>query len=391
LGKEKQPWLSNSSHQKRLIYCEPGRSDYLIPWNVLRSDEKPYTVASNVVEAFQRTWSSTLSAAPQFKNITLHSLILLIEHNRTLVDLPRLLLDENFRNGLVDKSQNKEVVNFFRQRYDAWGKQQSSRTESLLNKVTALTLNDSLRLMLGAKENQLDLRKIMDSGKILIVNLGTCDSETRSLLGSLLTVGLEQAAKSRISVEEHKRKPWFCLIDEFQQFVANEGSAQVLAHILSEVRKMGLRLGLAHQGWHQLTNTRLQGALDQAQVKVVFGSGTKTAKVVAEEIFTPHPDEKGHGSMTKQKQKFVEAIRNQHRREVFVTPPESNRVVALKTLTVPTPVVGIDDLEEVKIQQLLKTGRSTQALRKEVTPQDTIGTAASHLPKPLEQPATFMG
>ena len=86
IGKDKEPWLKNPDNAGRLIYCEPGRNDFLIPWNVLKSDDKPYTVASNIVEAFQRTWSATLSAAPQFKNITLHSLMLLIEHKRTLVD-----------------------------------------------------------------------------------------------------------------------------------------------------------------------------------------------------------------------------------------------------------------------------------------------------------------
>jgi hypothetical protein len=79
------------------------------------------------------------------------------------------------------------------------------------------------------------------------------------------------------------------MIDEFQRFVANEGSAQALAEILSEARKFGLLLGMAHQGWHQLNNNRLEGALDQAQIKVVFGSGTKTGRVIAEEMFSLDP------------------------------------------------------------------------------------------------------
>jgi hypothetical protein len=340
--------------------------------NVFARADSPYTIAVNVIEAFQRTWSESLAAAPQFKNVALHSLLLLVEHQLSLAELPRLLMDKEFRERLLASSQNQEVTMFFRQRYDRWGNEQALRIESLLNKVTALTLNESLKAMLGDKENRLSLRSIMDEGKLLIVNLGTCDHETRDLLGSMLTVELEQAALSRAELEPEARRPWFCVLDEFQRFVANEGSAQVLAQMLSEVRKMGLRLCLAHQGWHQLGNTRLEGALDQAQIKVVFGSGTKTARVVAEELFIPDPQKVKHEvvdpdaqdrshpyyeSLLDQKELFVQSIRRQARREVVLLPPESDRVIELRTLTVPNPGAGTAELEKVKQKLLKRTGK----------------------------------
>jgi hypothetical protein len=73
---------------------------------------------------------------------------------------------------------------------------------------------------------------------------------------------------------EENRNRWFCVLDEFQRFIANVGSALAVAEMLSEARKFGLLLGLSHQGWHQLDNRRLEGALDQAQIKIVFGSGS---------------------------------------------------------------------------------------------------------------------
>ncbi|HUV52080.1 MAG TPA: type IV secretion system DNA-binding domain-containing protein [Dehalococcoidia bacterium] len=368
-----RPWLADPKNAARVIYCEPGRGDYFIPMNMLAGSDRPYTIATNVIEAFQRTWSESLAAAPQFKNVALHALLLLIEHRLSVVELPWLLMDRDFRERLVEQSQNEEVVAFFRQRFDKWGNEQALRIESLLNKVTALTLNDSLKVMLGDDENRLNMRQIMDEGKILIVNLGTCDHETRDLLGSMLTVQLEQAALTRVEMEEHQRKPWFCVLDEFQRFVANEGSAQVLAQMLSEVRKMGLRLCLAHQGWHQLGNTRLEGALDQAQIKVVFGSGTKTARVVAEELFVADPEKIKHQvadsqaqerthpyyeNLMEQKEMFVQSIRRQARREVVVLPPESDRVISLRTLTVPAPDIKREGLEQLKVPLLQTYGKS---------------------------------
>ena len=372
-GANRQPWLANPENASRVVYLEPGRGDYFIPMNVLTSyTDKPYTIATNVIEAFQRTWSETLAAAPQFKNVALHSLLLLVEHRLTLAELPKLLMDSDFRTPLLEQSQNQEVIDFFHQRFERWGREQAVRIESLLNKVTALTLNDSLKMMLGDQENNLNLRQIMDEGKILIVNLGTCDHETRDLVGSLLTVGLEQAALSRLELQEAERRPWFCILDEFQRFVANEGSAQVLAQMLSEVRKMGLRLCLAHQGWHQLGNTRLEGALDQAQIKVIFGSGTKTARVIAEELFAPDPEkikhevpdpqaqERSHPyyeSLSDQKEMFVQSIHDQKRRQVLVMPPEGNQVISLRTLDVPNPIMSPEKLDAVKVKLLRQVGK----------------------------------
>ena len=297
---------------------------------------------------------------------------LLVEHRLTLAELPKLLMDSDFRTPLLEQSQNQEVIDFFHQRFERWGREQAVRIESLLNKVTALTLNDSLKMMLGDQENNLNLRQIMDDGKILIVNLGTCDHETRDLVGSLLTVGLEQAALSRLELQEAERRPWFCILDEFQRFVANEGSAQVLAQMLSEVRKMGLRLCLAHQGWHQLGNTRLEGALDQAQIKVIFGSGTKTARVIAEELFAPDPEkikhevpdpqaqERSHPyyeSLSDQKEMFVQSIHDQKRRQVLVMPPEGNQVISLRTLEVPNPMMSPEQLDNIKVKLLRQVGK----------------------------------
>jgi hypothetical protein len=369
----RRPWLSEPDNARRLLYCEPGRDDYFIPMNVLASADRPYTVATNVIEAFQRTWSESLAAAPQFKNVALHSLLLLIEHALSLAELPRLLMDADFREGLLERSREEDVIAFFRQRFARWGKEQALRVESVLNKVTALTLNPTLKVMLGSEENGLNLRRIMDQGQVLIVNLGTSDHETRDLLGSLLTVSLEQAALARAEIPEEHRHPWFCVLDEFQRFVANEGSAQVLAQMLSEVRKMGLRLCLAHQGWHQLGNARLEGALDQAQIKVVFGSGSKTARVVAEELFVADPQKVKHEvsdpgaqerthpyfeSLMEQRELFVQAIRRQGQREITLLPPDSDRVVSLRTLTVPSPTATPEQLEALKAALLERYGRS---------------------------------
>lgn len=364
-AKSNQTWLSNPENASRLVYVEPGRQDFFTPMNFLKDDGQQYTLATNIIEAFQRTWSKELAVAPQFKNTALHGLLLLIENQLSLVELPQLFLNKDFRDSLLEKSTNEDVKMFFEFRFGQWKNEQALRIESLLNKVTALTLNPSLRLMLGANQNWLNLRQIMDEGKILIVNLGKCDHETRNLLGSLLVVNLEQAALSRANLPEEERNRWICVIDEFQKFIVNDGSAMALAEMLSEARKFKLFLVLAHQGWHQLGNSRLEGALDQAQLKVIFGSGTKTGRIIAEELFTPDPQKTKHEtesgtkyfeSLLEQKELFIQQIRQQKHREIFVLPPDSDTVIPLKTIDVPKVDVHPSQLEEIKTQILSKTG-----------------------------------
>ena len=349
--RHQQPWLDRPRNAHRLVYCEPGRSDYVTPWNVFKTQGDPYTIATNVWEAFRRTWSQSLTAAPQSKNIAIHSLLLLIEHRLTLVDLPRLLINEEFREGLVARSRNPEVVSFFNNRFRSWGKQGVLRTEPLLNKVTALTLNDHLRRMLGSQANRLDLRRIMDQGQVLIVNLGWCDQETRALMGSLLTVSLEQAAMSRVKSPIQRRRPFFCIIDEFQGFVNTDGSS----HILSETRKAGMRFGFAHQGQYQLPLLRFQSTQEQTPFKILFGCGEKTARAVSREIFTPKLNSKDAGSVAGQREAFVQQVKNLRPRQIMYW-RLGDKVRCLKTINIPNPQVSQEQVEEVKVRLLKQHG-----------------------------------
>lgn len=268
---------------KHLIYFEPTRQDRIIPFNVLATDGRPYEIAQRVVEAFRRTWPESLREAPHFSNIATAALMVLVENGLTLIDMHRLLVDADWREALLERTANSEVVSFFHDRYDRWGREAPALRESTLNKVAAFTFNPYLRLVLGQRENRLNLRRIMDEGQVLLVDLGRCDGETRRLLGSLLVTGLEQAAASRQGIPREKRRACYTYIDEFQDFAANPGSVKSLAQILSECRKFGLHLTLAHQNLSQLS-PRMLGAIGNIQTRVFFGLARRDAEWFAHEV-----------------------------------------------------------------------------------------------------------
>jgi hypothetical protein len=267
--------LDNPAIVSQLIYVDPSREDYVIPFNVLATEDKPYAVATSVLEAFRRTWPESLREAPHFSNIMFHALLVLIHTRMTLMDLPRLLVDKEWRDELLIRAGEPKLTAFFHDRYEQWGRDGAVMRESTLNKVTALSINPYLEIMLGQQENHLDFRAIMDEGKILLLSLGNSDPETRRLIGSLVVTGLELAMRRR-----QNRNLWNLTIDEFAGYVANEGSAQTLEHVLSEGRKFRMTMTVAHQTLSQLTANMI-GALGNVHTKIIFGIGRYDAEYFA--------------------------------------------------------------------------------------------------------------
>lgn len=217
----------------------------------------------------------------------LHALLLLIHAKLTLIDLPRVLTDKQFRESLLASVNIADVTDYFHRRFDAWSEKDPRLLESSLNKVTALTLNPHIRLMLGQKENRLNLRQLMDEGKVLLADLGHCGDESQRLIANLLTVGIEAAAFSRDTIPTAQRRPFYFYIDEFQDFVSDGGDGggvKTLSKILSGARKYGLHLILANQNLSQLSERMIGAIIGNVWTKVIMGCSEQDAFTFARYI-----------------------------------------------------------------------------------------------------------
>src|SRR6266545_3931429 len=99
-------YFADEAAYQKMIYLDPTRTDYTIPFNVLKFDLPPNDVAEIIIEAFRRTWPRALAEAPRFSNIALVSLLVLIETGQTLAQLPKLLTDVGYRKGLLAQVRN---------------------------------------------------------------------------------------------------------------------------------------------------------------------------------------------------------------------------------------------------------------------------------------------
>jgi type IV secretory pathway TraG/TraD family ATPase VirD4 len=157
----------------------------------------------------------------------------------------------------------------------------------LQNKLGALLTDPRLRAILTGKRSTFDVRRIMDDGKVLLVNLskGEIGEGPSTLLGSLLVSAITQAALERAELPEAARRPFWLYLDEFQSF-----STLALATMLSELRKYKVGATVAHQYLSQLDPQVRDAALSNAGTLICFRLGAHDARYLAPEfapVFEP--------------------------------------------------------------------------------------------------------
>ena len=376
--------LTDPAIRERVIYIDPSRTDFVVPFNVLATEGTPYDIASGILEAFRRTWPESLREAPHFANVATAALIVLVENKLTLMDMHRLLTDTDFREACLEKVSEQSAVEYFHQRYDRWGRDAPVMKESTLNKVGAFSLNPRLKVMLGQKENHLNFVKIMDEGKILLLDLGRSDGETNRLIGNLVTTGIERAMRRRSN-----RRLWPLTIDEFASYVANEGSVKTLSHVFSEGRKFALSMCVGHQDLSQLT-PRMLGALSNVQTKVIFGVGRQDAEYFAKSIGRVDTEAIKRDPKTETQHEIFEPISNQWEEwvdHIRFQPPrqavissQDGGVTEIRTISIPPYQVIEAAVEEARKDSLRRYGipYSRAVSNLEQTPDKSESADAKH-------------
>jgi hypothetical protein len=180
----------------------------------------------------------------------------------------------------VTHPQVKEFWLFEFEKYSAW--MRSEAIAPILNKIGQLLTTIPIRNIVGQKQNRFNIREVMDKGKILIVNLskGKIGEDSCALLGAMIITQIQLAALSRADLPEKERKSFYCFVDEIHSFLT-----QSFADILSEARKYGLHLVLAHQYIEQLEDNLKAAIFGNVGTLISFRVGAEDAKYLAREFY----------------------------------------------------------------------------------------------------------
>ncbi|MDP3975423.1 MAG: type IV secretion system DNA-binding domain-containing protein [bacterium] len=204
------------------------------------------------------------------------------EEGATLIDVPRIFVDNEFMKYKVAKVKNPVVKSFWEHEYANTGERERQEMIPYFSaKFGPFITNTIMRNTIGQPKSAFNFRQCMDEGKILLINLskGKIGDLNTQLLGLVCVAQLQMAAMSRVDLPEDKRKPFYLYVDEFQNFATDS-----FCSILSEARKYQLALIMAHQYIGQLTVSKF-GKQSTAIRDAVFGNvGTILAfKIGAED------------------------------------------------------------------------------------------------------------
>lgn len=241
-------------HRKKdVIYFNPADTDFHIGFNVIQLDDPKYKhlVASGLMGIFTKIWANAWSSRMEY--ILNNAILALLDTpGTTLLGIPRLLVDKDYRQMIIGNLKDPVVKAFWVHEYEQWREQfRNEAIAPIQNKVGQFLSTSIIRNVVGQPKSTIDIFNIMNEGKIFLVNVskGRIGEDNSALLGGMIITKIQLAAMERVRIPEEERKDFYLYVDEFQNFATDS-----FANILSEARKYRLNLTVAHQYTAQLEN-----------------------------------------------------------------------------------------------------------------------------------------
>lgn len=272
------------SRIKDVVYFNPADTQFPMAFNPLEVYDparKP-NISSEVIGVLKRMFGD--SWGPRLEHILRYTLLALLDRPyATMLDISRMLTDKEFRKETLEYCQDVTVLQFWKQEFGSWGEKQVTESVApILNKVGAFTANPIIRNIIGQPKSSFDIRKIMDEGKILVVNLskGLIGEDNAAILGAFLVTKVQLAAMSRSDIENvDDRRPFYLYVDEFQNFATDS-----FAVILSEARKYGLNLTVANQYTSQMTDAVRDAVFGNVGTTISFRVSADDAPILSKQF-----------------------------------------------------------------------------------------------------------
>ena len=266
-----------------VIYLNPADQNFPLAFNVMESVDPDYRhlVASGLIGVFKKIWAD--SWGPRLEYILRNAILALLEYpGSTLLGVTRILVDKKYRERVVDKVTDPVIRQFWVDEFPKWSDKVLQEVVSpIQNKVGQFLSSSLIRNIVGQTQSSFDIRDIMDSRKILILNLskGRIGEDNSALLGAMMITKIQLAAMGRVDIPEHERNDFYLYVDEFQNF-----ATESFANILSEARKYRLNLILANQYITQIDAKVRDAIFGNAGTIISFRVGATDAEFLEKEF-----------------------------------------------------------------------------------------------------------
>ena len=278
-----------------VIYFDPSDMDRPFALNMLeysRPEEKTFLI-NEMINIFDKLYDLRQTGGPMFEQYMRNAMLLVMEDpetGSTLMEIPKVLADEDFRRMKLSHCKNPVVRDFWIKEAEKAGGEAAlaNMVPYITSKLTTFISNDMLRPIIAQQKSTIDFRSVMDDGKILLINLskGKLGEINSYLLGMVIVGRILMAALARGDVPESERRDFYLYIDEFQNVTTDS-----IAQILSEARKYHLNLIIAHQFIGQLTEEISKAVFGNVGSLAVFRVGPEDAEFLEKQfapVFTAH-------------------------------------------------------------------------------------------------------
>jgi len=268
---------------KDVIYFNPADMKFPLSFNPMEKVviDQRHLVASGLLGVFKKIWPDVWS--PRMEYLLSNAILSLLEiPGSTLLGINRMFAEKDFRKRIVAQLTDPVVKAFWEKEYAQYQERFATEASAAIqNKVGQFISNPLIRNIVGQEISSFDIRKVMDEGKILVMNLskGKIGEENSRLLGAMLVTKIYLTAMTRVDIpNEEDRRDFYLYVDEFQNF-----ATESFASILSEARKYRLNLVLAHQYIAQMDETVQDAVFGNVGSMIAFRVGAQDAELLEKE------------------------------------------------------------------------------------------------------------
>ena len=259
----------------------------MLEYDVNRPEEKTFIV--NEIQGIFNKLFTAETMGPMFEQYMRNALLLLMEdavnEPATLIEIPRIFTDDEFRRRKLSRITNPVVLDFWQKEAVKVGGEASlaNMAPYITSKFNNFIANDYVRPIIGQTASSFNFRKVMDEQKILLVSLskGRIGELNAGLLGMIIVGKLLLSAFARVDTPQEQRKDFNLYIDEFQNFTTDS-----ISTILSEARKYRLNLTIAHQFIAQLQEKIRDSVFGNVGSMITFRVGAQDAEFLIKQYDT---------------------------------------------------------------------------------------------------------
>ncbi|EKE20075.1 MAG: hypothetical protein ACD_8C00057G0026 [uncultured bacterium] len=273
-----------------VIVFDPSDMERPFGLNMLEYDqdhpEQKTFVINEMIGIFDQLYDLKATGGPMFEQYVRNAMLLIMEDpesGSTLMEISKVLADEDFRKMKLSKCKNPVVMDFWTKEAEKAGGEAAlaNMVPYITSKLTTFISNDMMRPIIAQQKSTINFREIMDSGKILLVKLskGKIGEINAHLLGMVIVGKILMAALGRGDMPEDERRDFYLYLDEFQNVTTNS-----ISQILSEARKYRLCLNIAHQFIGQLSEDISKAVFGNVGSMMILRVGPEDAEFLEKQL-----------------------------------------------------------------------------------------------------------